>query len=54
LASELHHWALSLIGKNLTDEAIRTFGANLPTSPGSYVVGIEDPRNVSLQVLWNF
>jgi outer membrane receptor protein involved in Fe transport len=54
LASELHHWALSLIGKNLTDEAIRSFGANLPTSSGSYVVGIEDPRNVSLQVLWNF
>jgi iron complex outermembrane recepter protein len=54
LASSLHHWAVSLIGKNLTDRTIRTFGANLPTSPGSYVIGIEDPRNFSLQILWNF
>jgi len=49
-----NRWELSVIGKNLTDKKIRIFAATLPTSPGSYMVATEEPRNISLQVRYRF
>ncbi len=54
LASKRQHWSLSLIAKNITDKTVRSFGANLPSSRGSYVIGLEDPRNISLQARVDF
>jgi outer membrane receptor protein involved in Fe transport len=47
-------WSISLIGRNLGDEVIRNFGAALPASIGSFVYVTEPPRNVSLQVAFDF
>jgi iron complex outermembrane receptor protein len=53
LASE-NGWELSVIGKNLTDHVIRSFGAALPTSLGTYLYITEPPRNISLQLKYGF
>jgi outer membrane receptor protein involved in Fe transport len=47
-------WELAVIGKNLTDRTIRTYGAAYPTSLGSYVYMTEPPRNVTLQLKYEF
>lgn len=47
-------WEVSVIGKNLGDIVIRTYGAALPTSLGSYVFITEPPRNVSVQFKYHF
>lgn len=53
LASD-NGWELSVIGKNLTDHVIRSFGAALPTSLGTYLYITEPPRNISLQLKYGF
>jgi iron complex outermembrane recepter protein len=50
LAPEAGGWAVDLIGKNLSDEKVRDFGAPWPTSPGSYLVGLQPPRSVAVQL----
>lgn len=47
-------WELSLLGQNLTNEVIRTYGAALPASLGTYVFMTELPRNVSVQMKYSF
>lgn len=47
-------WEVAVIGKNLTDHTIRSFGAPVPTSLGSYVYITEPPRNVSIQLKYAF
>jgi iron complex outermembrane receptor protein len=42
-------WALDLIGKNLTDQNVITFGIIWPSSPGSVWLQKEEPRNVAIQ-----
>lgn len=44
-------WELSLIGKNLTNEAIVTYANG---SNGSYLVGAEEPRSISAQLRFTF
>jgi iron complex outermembrane receptor protein len=44
------HWAVDLIGKNLTDRNIVTFALPWPNSLGSAVIAKEPPRNVAVQV----
>lgn len=47
-------WEVALVGRNLTDETIRSFGATLPTSLGSYVFMTEPPRSVTVQLKYAF
>lgn len=47
-------WEVSVTGHNLTDETIRTYGAALPASLGSYAFMTEPPRSVSVQFKYGF
>lgn len=49
-------WELSLIGRNLSDEATFTRGTDLPTttSGDSFFVMVEPPRSLMLQGKYNF
>ena len=47
-------WELAVIGKNLTDRTIRTYAAAYPTSLGSFIYMTEPPRNVTLQLKYEF
>lgn len=47
-------WEVDMIGQNVTDRMIRTFGAALPTSLGSYVFMTEAPANLTLQFKCKF
>ncbi len=47
-------WDLSVTAQNLTNETIRTYGAALPASLGTYAFMTELPRNVFLQVRYSF
>ena len=49
-----HHWALDLIGKNLTNTDILTFGIPWPTALGSTWLQKEEPRNVAVQVRFHW
>jgi hypothetical protein len=49
LGGEDGRWALDLIGRNLTDRDILTFGINWPTSPGGTWLQKEEPRNAAVQ-----
>ena len=53
LASE-HGWEVSVTGQNLTDETIRTYGAALPATLGTYAFITELPRNVFVQLRYSF
>jgi outer membrane receptor protein involved in Fe transport len=48
------HWAIDLIGKNLTDRQILSFATIYPTSIGSYLLGREEGRNIAGQVRWRW
>lgn len=54
LESRNHHWAVDLIGKNLTNTDILTFGIPWPTAVGSSWLQKEEPRNVALQVRFHW
>jgi outer membrane receptor protein involved in Fe transport len=47
-------WELAFVGQNLTDQVIRTYGAALPASLGSYAFMTELPRNVAVQFRYSF
>jgi iron complex outermembrane receptor protein len=56
-------WSVALMGENLTDEAVSTFGNQLPlatsalnggASNAAYYSFYEAPRNVALKVRYNF
>jgi outer membrane receptor protein involved in Fe transport len=49
LGGEDGRWALDLIGRNLTNRDILTFGINWPTSPGGTWLQKEEPRNAAVQ-----
>jgi iron complex outermembrane receptor protein len=49
IADERSGWELALIGKNLTDERIASFGFPLPNVAQTAVVGSEMPRTIALQ-----
>ena len=48
-----HGWEVSVVGKNLTDHVIRSFGAAIPATLGSYVFITEPPRNIALQLRYS-
>lgn len=50
LATADERWALDVIGKNLTNRDILTFGIAWPASLGSTWLQKEEPRNVAVQV----
>lgn len=52
--SSANGWDISLIGKNLSNELIRTYGATLPASLGSNVFITEPPRSVAIQIKYGF
>ena len=54
LESPDSHWAVDLIGKNLSNETILTQISGLPASIGSFVASTEMPRNVSVQVRYRW
>jgi outer membrane receptor protein involved in Fe transport len=63
LASMENVWSVALIGENLTDEEISTFGNQLPLATSAlnggqtnagYYAFYEAPRNVALKVRYNF
>lgn len=54
LRDDSHHMEYSVIGKNLNSASIRVFGTPLPASPGSYTLGQEPPRSISLQAKVSF
>jgi hypothetical protein len=43
-------WALDLIGKNLTNRNVLSFAQAMPLSLGSVAIQKEEPRNVAVQV----
>lgn len=52
--SDVGGWELALVGRNLTNEVIRSYGATLPTSLGAYVFMTEPPRSVTMQLKYAF
>jgi iron complex outermembrane recepter protein len=54
LAHPASGWKISVIGKNLTNRTIGVLGTSVPNTPGSYSVGREPPRSVSLQAKIDF
>jgi outer membrane receptor protein involved in Fe transport len=51
------HWAIDIVLKNLTDKRIVSGGAggtSLPTSTGSTLMLIEQPRNVAVQARYRW
>ena len=48
------HWAFDIIGKNLTDANIRTFGSPLSGSLGSVIVSTEAPRTFAAQLRYKW
>lgn len=54
LESSDTHWALDVIGKNLTNKVILTQIAGLPASIGSFQASKEMPRNISVQIRYRW
>jgi hypothetical protein len=54
LESSNRRWALDLIGKNLTNADILTFGIPWPTALGSSWLQKEEPRNIAAQVRFHW
>lgn len=54
LADAAGRWDVSLLGKNLTNEAVVVWGTDVPLVLGSYVAFTELPRTVSLQARYRF
>jgi outer membrane receptor protein involved in Fe transport len=50
LAAADEHWALDLIGKNLTNREVLTFAINWPTATGSTWLQKEETRNLAAQL----
>jgi iron complex outermembrane receptor protein len=46
--------AVDVIGKNLTNRNIITSITNWPNAAGSFLAGKEEPRNIAVQVRYNF
>lgn len=47
-------WTIDVLGKNLTDRSILTFGIPWPTAAGSVWLQKEEPRNIALQVRFHW
>jgi iron complex outermembrane receptor protein len=47
-------WELSLIGRNLSNEATITRGTDVPTTSESFFVLVEPPRSLALQAKYSF
>jgi iron complex outermembrane receptor protein len=54
LNSPDNHWNIDLIGKNLTDRTILTYGGPVPTTIGTFVYGKQMYRNVAIQGRYRF
>jgi iron complex outermembrane receptor protein len=52
--ASVHGWEFSVVGKNLTNHVIRSYGAAIATSLGSYVFMTEPSRNVAFQLRYMF
>jgi len=48
------NWSFDLIGKNLTDRTILTFGIGQPASPGSFIYGKQMPSNIAGQIRYRW
>jgi iron complex outermembrane recepter protein len=48
------HWAIDLIGKNLTDRHVITFATVAPTSPGTYYVSQAEGSNYAIQARYHW
>lgn len=47
-------WELALVGKNLTNEYIPSFGFNVPLVAGAYTVQVDQPRVIAVQAKARF
>ena len=47
-------WNVGLVGKNITDELVYSFGTDVPLNPGSYYAQPGNRRTLGLQFSWNF
>lgn len=47
-------WELAVVGKNLTNEYIPSFGFNVPLVAGAYTVQVDQPRVVAVQAKARF
>jgi len=54
LESASGRWAIDIIGKNLTDRIIETFGTNEANALGSVLLQKEEPRNVAAQFRYHW
>lgn len=60
IALESHHWELALLGRNLLNEDIQTYSANLPLSEtitggaSSYYSFLRRPRTVAVEATYKF
>ena len=48
------HWELALVGKNLTNEYVPSFGFNVPLVAGAYTVQVDQPRVIAVQAKARF
>jgi outer membrane receptor protein involved in Fe transport len=54
LESPDRRWGLDIIGKNLTNQKIRTFGSPQAQSPGSIITTLQEPLNVAAQLRYRW
>lgn len=47
-------WGFDIIGKNLTNQKIRTFGSPQAQSPGSIITTLQEPLNVAAQLRYRW
>ena len=47
-------WELAMVGKNLTNEYVPSFGFNVPLVAGAYTVQVDQPRIVAVQAKARF
>lgn len=48
------HWEYFLIGRNLTNRQIMNFTTDTPSTPGSYLIGLEQPRSFTIGAKYMF
>lgn len=54
LSPAIGGWRVALIGKNLTNELYSTYGTEAPSNPLVRLRNTERPRQVALELGWNF
>jgi iron complex outermembrane receptor protein len=47
-------WDVALVGKNITDETVILYGADVPSQAGTYYAQVDRPRTWGIQATWRF